>query len=332
MVSTDDAYLQADTAIIAPKISGYVGQVLVKDNQAVAKGQVLAVLDDRDYRAASQAADAAVAAAQAAIGNDHALTSLQQANIDVAQAKLASDNAELNFARTNAARYAKLTLSGAGTTQSAQQASTDLVRAQAQLTGDQAGLLAAQRQLAVLSSNLAASEAALKQATARARQAQLDVLHTVIRAPMAGTVGDKTVRSGEYVQPGTALMAVVPLRAVYAVANLKETQLTHIAPGQPVRVVVDAFPNLKVSGHVASISPASGQEFALLPPDNATGNFTKIVQRVPVKIILDATSATVGRLRPGMSIEPSIDTKPADQPDHEHAGEPADEPASGKPD
>ena len=167
----------------------------------------------------------------------------------------------------------------------------------------------AERRVDVLNADLAQAEASLTQAEARTQQAALNLSHTDIRAPFDGVVGDKTVALGDYLQPGTQIMAVVPLSQVYVLANYKETQITNIRPGQQVDVDVDAFPGLKVTGWVDSVFPDSGQEFALLPPDNATGNFTKIVQRVPVKIYLHLTPELIGKLRPGLSVEPSIDTR-----------------------
>ena len=194
--------------------------------------------------------------------------------------------------------------------QNTEQANTDVATAQATLAADQANLLAAHRQVDVLNAALAQAQASLAQANAHVEQAALNLGHTEIRAPFDGIVGNKTVAVGDYLEAGTQIMAIVPLSQVYVIANYKETQITHIKAGQHVSLVVDAFPGLKVTGTVDSIAPASGQEFALLPPDNATGNFTKIVQRVPVKIVLDLTPDLIGKLRPGLSVEPNIDTRP----------------------
>ncbi len=308
-VSTDDAYLAADTAMIAPKIGGYVTQVQVLENQLVQQGQPLAIIDPRDYQAALDGANADIAAAQAAIASDQAQLSLQQAKIQAAQAMVEADQARAAFAAQDRRRYQAASASGAGTEQSSSQASTELATAQAALAADRANLLGAQRQVDVLNAATAQSQAALAQAQAKAAQAQLDLSHTNILAPFDGMVGNKTVAVGDYLQPGTEIMAIVPLDQVYVLANYKETQITNIRPGQPVSVTVDGFPNLHVTGKVDSVSPASGQEFALLPPDNATGNFTKIVQRVPVKIVLNLNNDLIGKLRPGMSVEPSIDTR-----------------------
>ncbi len=293
---TDDAYLAADSSLIAAKISGYVTKVAVLQDEPVKKGQLLAVIDPADYENALKEAGAAVA-------NDRAALALQQAKIAAAQATLRGDEANEEFAARNERRYASLTATGASTRQQVEQASTALAEAKAQNAADKANLQAAQAELGVLRAGLTRDEA-------RMAQARLNLSHTRIVAPFDGVVGNKTVAVGDYLQPGAQIMAVVPLSQVYIVANYKETQITNIRPGQKVDVTVDAFPNLKVTGHVDSIFPASGQEFALLPPDNATGNFTKIVQRVPVKIMLNLTPALIGKLRPGMSVETEIDTRP----------------------
>jgi membrane fusion protein (multidrug efflux system) len=308
-VSTDDAYIDADSTLIAPKISGYVTTVPVNDNQSVAKGQLLLTIDPLDYRIALAGAQADTQAAQAAIISDLAQVNLQQAKIAQAAAVIEGDKAKLAFAAMNERRYANLSATGASPQQTSDQANTDLTSAQATLDGDQAALLGAQRQVDVLNSELAQAKAALAQSVARTQQAALDLSHTQIRAPFDGVVSNKTVAAGDYLQTGTQVMAIVPVNQVYVTANYKETQLTGILPGQPVTVAVDSFPDLKVTGVVDSIAPASGQEFALLPPDNATGNFTKIVQRVPVKIDLHLDRNNIGKLRPGMSVEPDIDTR-----------------------
>jgi membrane fusion protein (multidrug efflux system) len=308
-VGTDDAYLAADTAMMAPKVGGYVTEVRVRQNEMVRQGQVLAVIDPRDYQAAVDGADADIQAAQAAITSDQAQLSLQQARIMAAQAVVQADQARANFAAQDRRRYQAASASGAGTEQSSAQASTGVATAQAALDADKANLLGAERQVDVLNAAAAQSEASLAQARAKAAQASLDLNHTRIVAPFDGMVGDKTVQVGDYLQPGTEVMAVVPLDQVYVLANFKETQITGIRAGQKVRVAVDGYPGLHVTGTVDSVSPASGQEFALLPPDNATGNFTKIVQRVPVKILLNLNNDLIGKLRPGMSVEPNIDTR-----------------------
>ena len=308
-VSTDDAYLAADSSLIAAKISGYVTDVAVLEGQSVTTGQLLARIDPRDYQNAVKGAQAGVESAAATIANDEALLRLQAAKIAAAQAAIAGDEAKLAFAEQNQRRYAALSARGASPVQTTDQAQTDVQTARATLAADQAGLQAAQRQVDVLKAALQGANAAAAQAQAQLAQAQLDLQHTAIRAPFGGIVGNKSVAVGDYLQPGTQIMAIVPLDQVYVIANYKETQITRVLPGQSVRIHVDGFPDLKVRGRVDSIYPASGQEFALLPPDNATGNFTKIVQRVPVKIVIDLTKDEIGKLRPGMSVETDIDTR-----------------------
>jgi membrane fusion protein, multidrug efflux system len=306
--TTDDAYVKADSTIISPKVSGYIAEVLVGDNQPVKAGQLLAKIDDRDFRTALDQANADVAASEAAVRNLDAQLALQQPVIEQGTADVAAAEANLKFAQEERARYDDLMKSGSGTIQRAQQTDAALREKVAQLQHGKSGLLAAQRKVDVLTTDRAKAVAQLDHARAVAQQASLNLSYTEITAPVEGTVGARSLRVGQYVQAGTQLMAVVPLDAVYVVANFKETQLTNVRNGQPVEIRIDGFHETKLRGHVDSLSPASGLEFALLPPDNATGNFTKIVQRVPVKIALDDHSLT-GLLRPGMSAEPTVNTK-----------------------
>jgi len=308
-ISTDDAYVAADSVIVSPKVSGYLSEVLVNDNQKVRAGDVLARIDDRDYQTALDMARADVNAAQADIENLH--QSIQESILSVSQARaqVVSDQAVVTFAEQQLHRYTDLARTGAGTVQSAQQYQAEIQERQAKLDQDQAGVAVAQKQVDVLRAQLQRAQATLAQREAAQHQAELNLSYTTIVAPTDGTVGVRTLRVGQYVQAGTQLMAVVPLQAVYVTANYKETQLTDVRPGQPATISVDMFPGTVVHGHVDSIAPASGEEFALLPPDNATGNFTKIVQRIPVKIVVDSHDPLAGMLRPGMSVEPTIDTK-----------------------
>ena len=306
--TTDDAYVKADYTTVAPKVSGYIADVLVRDNQPVQAGQVLARIDDRDFRAALDQARADVEAADAAIRNLSAQLALQRSVINQEEANIAATEATLKFAEADDTRYRNLMKTGYGTVQRAQQAEATLAEKSAQLRSDRAALVAAQRKIDVLTTERGKAEAERDRSAAALRQAELNLSYTTITAPVDGSVGARSLRIGQYVQAGTQLMAVVPLHAVYVVANFKETQLTHVRDGQRVDVRVDGFPDVKLSGHVDSLSPASGLEFSLLPPDNATGNFTKIVQRIPVRIVLDQDSLA-GLLRPGMSVEPTIDTK-----------------------
>ena len=309
-VSTDNAYVQADYTTIAPKISGYVTEVRVEDNQKVQAGQVLARIDDRDFRVALDQANADVEAAEATLRNLDAQIAQQQSVIDQTKADIASAQAALTFAEADNARYGALVKTGYGTVQRAQQAETALKEKTALLQHDHASLLVAERKVDVLRTERTRAEAARDRNLANRHQAELNLSYTTISAPVDGTVGARSLRVGQFVQAGTALMAVVPMHAVYIVANYKETQLAHVRPGQPTQVEIDGFPGVTLKGHVDSLSPASGLEFALLPPDNATGNFTKIVQCIPVKIALDDEKLE-GLLRPGMSVEPTIDTKSA---------------------
>jgi membrane fusion protein (multidrug efflux system) len=306
--TTDDAYVKADSTIVAPKVSGYLAEVLVADNEPVKAGQLLARIDDRDFRTALDQARADVAAADAAVHNLDAQIELQQPIIKEQAAEVDAAEANLKFAQQERTRYDDLMKSGSGTVQRAQQTDAALRAQTAQLLQGKAGLDAANKKIEVLSTERAKADAQLAHARAVEQQAALNLSYTQITAAVEGTVGARSLRVGQYVQAGTQLMAVVPLDAVYVVANFKETQLTHVRDGQPVELRVDSFHSTKLRGHVDSLSPASGLEFALLPPDNATGNFTKIVQRVPVKIVLDDTSLK-GLLRPGMSAVPTVDTK-----------------------
>jgi membrane fusion protein (multidrug efflux system) len=316
LVSTDDAYVDAHSAMISPKVSGYIAEVPVNDNQPVKTGEVIARIDPRDYQTALDHARANVAAAQAAIATLTQQIAQQRLVVEQARQTVASDQAGLIYSQQDFRRYTDLARTGYGTVQRAQQAQADIVQKQAKLDSDKTGIASAEKQIAVLEAQLEQARAALAQQQANEHQAELNLSYTTIAAPFDGTVGVRTLQVGQYVQPGTQLMAIVPLHAVYITANYMETQLTDVRAGQPVTIAVDTFPGTTVRGHVESLAPASGQQFALLPPDNATGNFTKIVQRIPVKIALDEDDPLAGRLRPGMSVEPTIDTNPADKANH----------------
>jgi membrane fusion protein (multidrug efflux system) len=291
--STNDAYLGADSVTIAPKVAGYVAEVTVGDNQRVKAGDVLSRIDPRDYQTAFDSATADLANAQATAANIDAMLKEQQATIDQATAAAA-------FAQQEATRYADLARTGAGSAQRQQQAQSDLAQRNATLA-------AARAHIDVLKTQRQQAEAAIAAKTAALDQARINLSQTTITAPIDGMVGDRTVRQGQYVQAGTRLMSVVPMNAVYLVANFKETQTGHMAAGQPVAVSVDAFPGQTIAGTVDSLAPGTGAQFALLPPENATGNFTKIVQRVPVKILLDPKNPITARLRPGLSVTATVD-------------------------
>ncbi|QIG49370.1 HlyD family secretion protein [Nordella sp. HKS 07] len=309
LVSTDDAYVKADSTTIAPRVSGYIAAVLVNDNQPVKAGEILARIDDRDFKVALEQAQAQVASAEANIANKQAALVAKQAEIDAARATVVVDQANQTFATQENERYAELAKKGFGTVQNAQQAASRLDAARAAVARDTAVLANTTKELDVSRAEVAQAQASLAAAKAGEDQAQLNLSYTTLVAPIDGLIGNRTLRVGQYVQAGTQLMAVVPTHDAYIIANYKETQLTDVHAGQSVEVEVDTFPGKVFKGHVDSLSPASGQEFALLPPDNATGNFTKVVQRIPVKIVLDQGSPLSIVLRPGMSVYPTIDTK-----------------------
>ena len=307
-VSTDDAYVKADTTTIAPKVSGYLGEVLVADNQAVNAGQVLARIDDRDFRVALDQAKSDVAAAEAAVASKSAELEVQQAVIAAARATLDVDAAAATFAKQDSKRYSDLATTGYGSVQNAQASQSREASALAAIERDKANLASATKQVELLKAESAQAAAAVARANALQQQAELNLSYTKIVSPIDGVVGNRTLRAGQFVQAGTQLMSLVPSSGAYVVANFKETQLSNVRKGQPVDIRVDMYPGKVVHGHVDSLAPASGQEFALLPPDNATGNFTKVVQRIPVKIVLEGPSV---ELRPGMSVIPSVQTRAA---------------------
>jgi membrane fusion protein (multidrug efflux system) len=309
MESTDDAYVKADSTIVAPRVSGYVAELLVDDNQSVKIGQTLARIDDRDFRAALDEATAGVAAATASVANLGAQITAQGSQIRQADASVAAATASLSLSQRNDGRRRKMAQVGYGSEEQADNASTDAQEKAASLERLQAAALSARQQVDVLTTQRQLAQAQLAHAEAAKRQAELNLSYATIVAPIDGTVAARTVRLGQYVQAGTQLMALVPLQRVYVIANFKETQLTDVHPGQPARIRVDTFPSEDLRGHVETLAPASGLEFSLIPPDNATGNFTKIVQRIPVKVVFAADNGLAGRLRPGMSVEVSIDTR-----------------------
>jgi membrane fusion protein (multidrug efflux system) len=294
LVSTDDAYVDVHSAVISPKISGYISDVPVNDNQSVKAGQTIARIDPRDYQTALDQAGANVAAAQATIETLTQQIAQQHLVVEQARQQVASDQAALVYSQQDFQRYTDLERTGYGTVQRAQQAQSDIVQKQAKLDSDKAGVASAEKQIAVLQGQLEQARASLAQQQANEHQAELNLSYTTITAPFDGTIGVRNIQLGQYVQPGTQLMAVVPLQSVYITANYMETQLTHVRAGQPVTINVDTFDGTVVHGHVESVAPASGQQFALLPPDNATGNFTKIVQRIPVKIAVDPNDSLAG--------------------------------------
>jgi membrane fusion protein, multidrug efflux system len=312
--STDDAYVESDITVISPKVEGYIKEVRVAENQSVKAGQVLFVIDGRDFVAKVAQAEAAVATEEASVATYASKLKSQQAMIAQAAASVQSAAADFNRAQLDYQRYATLVLSDFASRQRFETAQADSRKAAAALEKARAELAAQQTQVGVLQAQKKEEEARLQQARAGLQLARNDLDNTVIRAPVAGVAGNRAGRVGQYVKPGTQLLSLVPLPHVYVTANFKETQLTHMRPGQPAEIAVDAYPDQPLKGRVASFAPASGAEFSLLPPDNATGNFTKIVQRVPVRIALPTTGPLVRLLRPGLSVTVTVDTraKPAD--------------------
>jgi membrane fusion protein (multidrug efflux system) len=309
--STDNAYLQADNAVVAPKISGYVTTVEVADNQIVTAGQVLARIDDRDYRTDLAQSEADIAQANAELDNIAAQIEQQKARMTQMAAALAQTGASAEFARQESARFDGLVGSGAVSLKQAQQAQSEQKRANAAVAESQAMQDQAAKQIAVLESARGKATAALKHAQAGLEQARLRVSYTVLTAPIAGAIGDRSVRVGQYVQPGSRLLTIVPVQDVYLVANYKETQLRHVCRGEHVGISLDMYPGQDVTGTVDSLAPGTGAQFALLPAENATGNFTKIVQRVPVKILIDRDSLGGVEIRPGLSATATADTRTA---------------------
>jgi membrane fusion protein, multidrug efflux system len=312
--TTDDAYVRGDITPLSVKVEGYVRRVPVNDFQLVKAGDLLVEIDDDDYRARMVQAEADLLGAQAAIENLKSRKELQHAQIAQAESVITATQADVERTKLEAVRQRTLLATTYGTPQKVEQSVADQKRFEANLERNRAELDGARRQMAVLDTQ----ELQLR-ADAKAKQAMLDLAkinlgYTKIVAPVDGMVSERGVREGQYAHAGTQILSVVPLVNVWVVANYKETQLTHVAIGQKAEITVDSFPGVVVTGRVESISPASGSQFSLLPPDNATGNFTKVVQRIPVKIVLDANNPLAGRLRPGMSVEATIVTDSATAP------------------
>lgn len=304
--STDDAYVHADFTTVAPQVSGTVETVLIEDNQRVKKGDLLATIDDRDFATAVNAAKAQVASARAGIASLQAHLIQQQTAIRQAQAAVTADEAALRLASINLARYRNLAADGSGTVQARQQADAQLSIQSASRDKSQAGLQAARQQVDVLKADLEKATAALAHAQAAQAIAELQLSYTRITAPIDGTIGQKSARIGAFVHTGEPLLAIVPLDAVYITANFRETQLARVETGQAVKIEVDALPGQALEGTVQSLGPASGASYSAIAPHNATGNFTKIVQRLPVRIRIDPDQPAATRLRVGMSVTPHI--------------------------
>jgi membrane fusion protein (multidrug efflux system) len=306
---TDDAYLQADSVTVAPKVSGYVTEVYVGDNATVKAGDPLVRLDGRQYQAALDQSTATVDARRADLLQAQAGIAQQQAAIEQARAQLQVAQVNARHTEDEVRRYGPLAKSGAESGDQLSVLVSNRDQARATLTADKAALDQAQARMADLHAQIAQAQAQLEAAQASAKQAQLDLQDTLIRSSLDGRVGDRTVRVGQYAQPGTRLMTVVPVQSIYLTANFKETQIGRMRAGQAATVRVDALPDADLHGVVDSFAPGTGSQFALLPPENATGNFTKIVQRVPVRIRIDADEQTRKRLVPGLSVTVEVDTR-----------------------
>lgn len=306
-VSTDDAYLKADSTIIAPKIHGLVSAILVHDNQRVKSGQPLVRIDDEEYAQDVTSAEADVASAQAALDQFTAQKGLASANVLAAAAAVHAADAENARAAADRRRFDRLATDGYVSIQQAEQMRATAVGSAAGADRSRAALTASQQQLAVVDQTRGLLLAALAKARAALALAHQNLSHTVIRAPVDGVVGDRQVQLGEYVQPGTQLLTIVPMNTMYVVANFKETQTARMLAGQRAHITIDALSSQTLDGVVESFAPGSGSEFSLLPFEPATGNFTRIVQRVPVRIRFEPGQPATARLRPGLSAEVQVD-------------------------
>ncbi len=310
-VTSDNAYVRADVTAVAPRVAGYVRAVAVDDNQRVRAGDVLFRIDDADYQARVGQAEADVRARRAALATLERQHRLQQAQIRQAQATLRIRQSATHRAALDHRRHASLLEVHASSRQTYELARAEAEQAAAAEQGALAQLDAERRRLDVIAAQVDEARAAEAAALARLELARIDLGNTVVRAPVDGVVGNRQIRVGRYVQPGTQALALVPVETSWVVANLKETELHRIRVGSPVRIELDGYPGVPIDGTVVSVSPGSGAQFALLPPDNATGNFTKIVQHVPVKIVPAPGGALHGKLVPGLSAVVSIDTRPS---------------------
>jgi membrane fusion protein (multidrug efflux system) len=306
---TDDAYVGGDVTVMASKVAGYVQSVAVGDNQFVRRGDLLMKIDDRDYRVAVAKAEASVAAARALLVNLDAVERLQRSVIAQATAGVSAADAESTRAQLDDSRYRDLASRSAVSIESAQRAQAAAQTAQAGKVRAAAAQQGAQRQLEVIASQRQQAEAALAQASAELDAARLNLSYTELRAPVDGVIGNRRARVGAYATSASQLMVVVPAHGLWIDANFKEDQLEHLRVGQAVDIHADADPGRAFRGHIVSLAPATGAQFSVLPPENATGNFTKIVQRVPVRIVLDGKDGDLALLRPGLSVKASVNTK-----------------------
>jgi len=306
--TTDNAYVRGDITPLSAKIEGIVGAVPVNDFQRVKAGDLLVAINDDDYRARVAQAEADLLAAEASIENVKARKAMQKRQLDQAEEQVNAVKADVERSQLEAERQRELVKSTFGTAQRLEVAQADEKRFRAQLARSEADVAAQHTQLAVLDTQESELRAALKAKQAMLDLARINLGYARVTAPIDGMVGERNVRAGQYVRPGAQLITVTPIDTVWVVANYKETQLARVRPGQRVDIAVDTFPGAIITGRVDSLAPASGAVFSLLPADNATGNFTKVVQRIPVKIMLDPDNALKGQLRPGMSVVTTIHT------------------------
>jgi membrane fusion protein, multidrug efflux system len=307
--STDDAYVGGEITMLSAKVAGFIQTVTVVDNQAVKAGDLLLKLEDRDYRAQLTRAEASVAAQRAALANIQASRRMHHAVIEQASATVAGAAAELARTKYDFDRYRTLSADQFATRQRFEQAEAEHEKAKAADRRARAALDAAERQLEVFDTQQQQTQAALDQALAERDLAQLNLSYTEIRAPIDGVVGNRSARAGAYASVGAQLLAIVPARGLWVDANFKESQLAHIRQGEPAEIIADVLPGIRFRGRVASLAPATGAQFSVIPPENATGNFTKIVQRVPVRIELEGDGAELGKLRPGLSVAVHVDER-----------------------
>lgn len=307
--STDDAYVGGNVTVISPRVSGYVARILVQDNARVKAGQPLIALDDADFRAQLTAAQAEASAAKAAIIRLQAQQQLARADIRGAQAQLEESRATLRFAEHETRRYQSLASARVASVQDAQRARSQFEAAQAREKAAIAALASRNQQLTVVDAEIGEARTRVEKAQAEEQQARLNLSYTTLYAPTEGYVGNRAVSPGTFVAAGNQLLSLIPLAGMWVDANFKEDQIRHMRPGQPVTIEADVDSGLAVTGHLSSLAPATGAVFSIIPAQNATGNFTKIVQRVPVRITLDAPADRVGALRPGLSVTATVNTE-----------------------
>jgi membrane fusion protein (multidrug efflux system) len=306
---TDDAYIGGNVTAISPHVEGFISEILVRDNEHVNAGQLLVRLDPRDLNAALDRARANLIQRRAALNSLKAQLDLQQSTIAQAAADIDAKGAQAAFAEKDSERYSRLAVTSAGSQQDAERTSSLDRQAKSALAASKAAYAAAKQQLLVLDADIDQAAAAVSSAKADVRMAELNISYTEIRSPIEGFIGNRAAQVGNYVKPGTYLLTVVPAQGLWVDANFKEDQLTAMKPGQAAIVSPDVLDGEKIHGRVASLAPGTGAVFSVIPPENATGNFTKIVQRVPVRILLDPGDARLGQIRPGLSVTASVDTR-----------------------